>query len=203
MSGALCKEKRYMLEAILNDKVSCKHLLIFDLDGTLINTDEVNFLAYKEAIKEVRKLDLTLLYKDDDRFTRENLYSILAGLKVQEYENIIKIKNDVYHKYLHKSVVNHIILKIIEKFSPSNKVALATNSHKDRANMLLRYHSLINVFDYTFYKEDYKNQGCNKFEYIFNHLNIDPSLAIVFDDDNYEIKKAIFLGVPHKNIVNL
>lgn len=192
-----------MIEEILNNKVINKYLLIFDLDGTLINTDEVNFLAYKEAIKKVKKLDLTFLHKNDERFTRGELYSIISDLKVQEYENIIEIKNDVYDKYLHKSEVNNFVLKIIEKFSQTNKIVLATNSHKDRANMILRYHRLINIFDYTFYKEDYKNQENNKFEHILNYLKIDPSLAMVFENDSNEIKKAIFSGVPNKNIVNL
>ena len=192
-----------MIEEILNSRVTNKHLLIFDLDGTLINTDEVNFLAYKEAIKKIKKLDLTFLHKNDERFTREELYSIIAGLEVQEYENIIEIKNDVYEKYLHKSEVNNFVLKIIEKFSQTNKIVLATNSHKDRANMILIYHSVIKFFDYTFYKEDYKSQESNKFEHVLNYLNIDPNLAIVFENDSNEIKKAISSGILDKNIVSL
>lgn len=69
--------------------------------------------------------------------------------------------------------------------------------------MILRYHNLINIFDYTFYKEDYKNQENNKIGHILDCLNIDPSLTIVFENDVNEIQKAIFSGVPDKNIVNL
>lgn len=190
-----------MIEEVLNNKIIDKHLLIFDLDGTLIDTDEVNFLAYKEAIQKIKKIDLTLLHKNDERFTREKLHSIIADLKTQEYESIIEVKNNVYYKYLHKSRINDFILKIIVKFSQTNKIVLATNSRKYRANMIFKYHNLINFFDYTFYKEDYKNQENNKFKHILNYLNIDPNLAIVFENDSNEIKKAIFSGVPNKNIV--
>ena len=106
-------------------------------------------------------------------------------------------------KYLHKSEVNNFVLKIIEKFSQTNKIVLATNSHKDRANMILIYHSVIKFFDYTFYKEDYKSQESNKFEHVLNYLNIDPNLAIVFENDSNEIKKAISSGILDKNIVSL
>ncbi|NCD42395.1 MAG: HAD family phosphatase [Bacteroidia bacterium] len=197
----LCKKKQYMIEDILNNEAINKHLLIFDLDGTLINTDDVNYLAYKEAIQKVKNLDLALLHKNDERFTREELYLIIEDLTSQEYENIIEIKNDVYKKYLKKSKVNMFVVKIIEKFSQSNKIVLATNSHRNRAQIILRYHSLTNLFDHIFCKEDYKNQKNNKFKHVLNNLNIDPNLAIVFENDNKEIKKAILSGIPDKNIV--
>jgi beta-phosphoglucomutase-like phosphatase (HAD superfamily) len=190
-----------VIEKILNNKISNKSLLIFDLDGTLINTDEVNFFAYKEAIQKVKKLDLHILHKNNERFTREKLYSMIEHLSAQEHKNIIEIKNDVYHKYLHKSKVNHYILEVIIKFAQTNKIVLATSSHKSRANMVLEYHSLKNIFDYKFYKEDYENN--NKFLHVLDYLNVDPSIAIVFENDSNEIKKAILSGIPNTNIVNI
>lgn len=190
-----------MGEEIIN-KVINKNLLIFDLDGTLVNTDEVNLLAYKFAIQKIANLDLALLHENEERFTREKLYSIIPNLQSQEYEKIIEMKNSVYENYLHKSKVNNFVLKIIDKFSKTNKIILATNSHKDRANMVLRYHSLINLFDNIFYKEDYKKQ-INKFEHVFSYLNIyDPSLALIFEDDVNEVLKAKLLGIPDKNIAS-
>ena len=67
--------------------------------------------------------------------------------------------------------------------------------------MALKYHGLENSFDHEFYKEDYKNN--NKFLHVLDHLNIDPSLAIVFENDNNEIKKAIVSGIPDTNIINI
>ena len=188
-----------MGEEIIN-KVINKHLLIFDLDGTLVNTDEVNLLAYKDAIQKITNLDLALLYEDDKRFTRGKLYSIIPNLQSQEYEKIIEMKNSAYKKYLHESKVNKFFLKIIDEFSQTNKIVLATNSHKDRANMILRYHGLINLFDNIFYKEDYKKQR-SKFEHVFSRLGVtDPSLVLVFEDDANEILKAKLLGVLDNNI---
>jgi len=39
-----------------------KTYLIFDLDGTLIDTDEANFLSYQEAVKNIKNIDLKLIY---------------------------------------------------------------------------------------------------------------------------------------------
>jgi len=189
-----------MIEEILNSNIINKHSLIFDLDGALVNTDEVNFFAYKEAIRQIRGLDLALFYDNNERFTREKLYPIIGNLSDQEYESIIEIKNNVYHKYLSRSTVNDCVLKVIEKFSCTNQVILATSSHKNRANTVLMYQNLVNLFDHKFYKEDYKNN--NKFKYVLEYFNLDPSLVMIFENDSNEIKKAVLSGVPNKNIVN-
>ncbi|TXH70786.1 MAG: hypothetical protein E6Q83_04510 [Thiothrix sp.] len=190
-----------MSEEILKNKISSENLLIFDLDGTLINTDEVNFFSYKEAIQIVKNLDLTCLYSKDGRFTRENLYSVIDNLSNQEYKKIIEIKNEIYYKYLDRSALNSYILNIKIKFSQKNKTALATNSHKDRANLVLDYYKIKKFFNYRFYKDDYTNT--NKFLHVINNLSLDPNLAIVFENDNNEIKKAILSGIPDKNIIKI
>lgn len=185
------------------NNIAINNVLIFDLDGTLINTDKTNFLSYKEAVLKVKKIDLKLLYKNKERFTRRQLYSIIPNLKNQEYKDIIEIKNGVYCKYLHKSKMNNFVFSFIEKFSQTNTIILATNAHKDRVDMLLKYHNLIKNFNHKFYKEDYKSQQNNKFEYIVNYLNIKPHLAVVFEDDKIQIQKAVLSGIPTKNIINM
>jgi beta-phosphoglucomutase-like phosphatase (HAD superfamily) len=190
-----------VIEEIYNDKIIDGHLLMFDLDGTLVNTDMVNFNAYKEAILQIMGLDLELLHNKDERFTREKLYSIIGDLSDLQYKNIIEMKNCVYQKYLPKSKVNGCVLGVIERFANTNKIILATSSHKDRARTVLRYHDLINIFDHMFYKEDYNKN--NKFLHIMNYLNVNPDIIIVFENDNDEIKKAISSGIPDKNIIKV
>ncbi len=186
----------------LNDKVVNENILIFDLDGTIVNTDKANFLAYQEAVKEIKKIDLSSLYSKNERFTRNKLKEFLPMLNTQEYDEIIKIKNAVYAKHLQVTSINIAILKILNKFSKTNNIILATNSHKERANLVLKYHHLDDIFDYKFYKNDY-NEENNKFKYILDYLKIDPNLTIVFENENSEINQAKLVGIPEKNIINL
>lgn len=184
---------------ILNEKV----FLIFDLDGTLIDTDEANFLAYKEAIQQVKNLNLTSLYQSTERFTREQLESIIPNLKIQEYEEIIDIKNNVYNKYLQKTKIITSTIEILNKYSKTHQIILATNSHKQKANLLLKYHNLSAIFKHEFYKEDYNNQEISKYKYAIDYLKINPNLVIIFENDQSEIKQALLAGIPAKNIINL
>ena len=132
---------------MLNNKLTDINILIFDLDGTIVNTDEANFLAYKEAVKEIKKIDLPSLYFKNERLTRNKLKEILPSLNNQDYKKIIRIKDTVYSKYLQETSINSSMLKIINDFSRTNRIILATNSHKERANLILKYYNLTDAFD--------------------------------------------------------
>ncbi len=179
-----------------------KMFLIFDLDGTIIDTDEANFLSYKEAIYKVKRIDLNLLYCKNERFTREKLKLLIPNLTNEEFKSIIKIKNDIYYKYLPDTKLNFTVLDIIKKFSKTNKIILATNSHKIRADLLLKYYNLFNIFDKKYYRENYKNNS-NKYQYILNNLNINLNNIIIFENNYNEISKAIDLGILSEKFINL
>jgi len=178
-----------------------KTYLIFDLDGTIIDTDKANLLSYQKAIKKVRNIDLQLLYESHERFTRKKLNLIIPNLAVQEFEKIIEMKTNIFQKNLKYTILNTSILEIINKFSKSNKIILATNSHKIKADLLLNHYDLFNLFDKKYYKEDYTNKN-NKYQYILDDLNISPNNIMIFEDNQNEIIKAIDLGIPSENIIN-
>jgi len=182
--------------------ITDKTYLIFDLDGTIIDTDKANFLSYQEAVKKVKNMELKSLYKGNERFTREKLNLIIPNLTIKEYEKIIKIKTDAFDKYLKNTKSNNAILEIIKQFSQTNKIILATNSHAIKANLLLKYYNLFNIFDKKYYQESYLKSKDNKYQYILNDLNVTPSNVIIFEDNHNEIDKAINLGIPSENIIN-
>jgi len=149
----------------LKEIVTNKTYLIFDLDGTLIDTDEANFLSYQEAIKNIKNIDLKSIYNSSERFTREKLNLVIPNLTVQEFKKIVELKTNIFQKNLKYTVLNTPIFQIIDKFSKTNKIILATSSHKIKADLLLNRYDLFNLFDKRYYKESYINQN-NKYQYL-------------------------------------
>lgn len=190
-----------MVEETYINNITDSHLLVVDLDGTLVNTDMANYLSYKDAIQQIIGLDLAIAHNKYERFTREKLFSIVDNLTKLQYKKIIDIKNEVYPKYLSKSKLNFAMLNIIEKFINTNKIILATSSCKNRAEMVLRYHGLTNVFDYIFFKEDYNQKS--KFHHVVNHFGVSANLIFAFENDDDEIRKAIEIGIPDKNVIKI
>lgn len=180
-----------------------KNVLIFDLEGTLIDTDRSNFLAYQEAFYTVKKVDLASLHKDNARFTRETLKSVAPDLTLEEYEEIVHLKNSLYHKYLEKTEVITSTLEIIKRYAQTNTIVLATRSHKQKADELLTYHRLSELFDYRFYREDYDSKEISKFKYAVDFLKIDLRFVVVFDNEQAEIDQARNAGISAEHIVYL
>ena len=199
-SVAIHKGDKNMISGV-KKIITDKMYLIFDLDGTLINTNKANFLSYQEAIKNVKNIDLNLIYDNKERFTRDKLKSFIPHLTVQEFEKIIKMKTNLFQKYLKYTILNTSILEIINKFSETNKIILATNSHKIKADLLLKHYDLYNLFHKKYYKKNYLNKD-NKYKYIINNLKINSNNIIIFEDNYTERNKAIDLGVSSKNIIN-
>ena len=187
---------------ILNRKINTKSILIFDLDGTLANSDYANLLSYKNAIQQVVNLKLDLSNYHNERFTRKTLKKIIPSLSQMKYEKIIRLKNKIYTKYLDKTVLNTLTTEILKKYSKTNKIILVTNSHKKRAHMILKHHGLINRFDHTFYREDRDNgEEINKFKYVLTHLKISPTSVVIFENEKSEVDTAILAGIPEENII--
>ena len=175
-----------------------KYVIIFDLDGTLIETDKANFLSYKYSIKKIKNIEIKE-YKNK-RFTRDDLYKF--NFTQKEINLILDIKNKIYVNYLKNTNLFVGSLNILTKFKKRNLIIiLATNSSKIRADLLLEYYNLKSFFDYIFYKENYLNN--NKFEFICNYLNLKKDKIIVFENEIQEIEKAISIGIDKNNVFNL
>lgn len=190
-----------MVEEKYINNITDSHLLVFDLDGTLVNTDIVNNFAYKEAIQQIIGLDLPIAHSKNERFTREKLFSVIDSLTDLQYEKIVEMKNSVYQKYLAMSEVNACVAGVIARYINTNKIILATNGRKSRAEIVLHHHGLKNIFDYIFFKEDCKHES--KFLHVVNYFDVSANLIFVFENDDDEIKKAIAAGIPDGNVVKV
>ncbi len=175
-------------------------ILLFDLDGTLVETDYSNFLAYKEAIHHV--LNKKITYNPKKRFNRNELLSIFPHIKRADIEKIIKIKGLCYRKYLHKTNLNETVYSLLLRYYKTNRTFLVTNSRKERALMILEYYDLKKKFEKAFYLQPDSAKGdANKFKIAISKLNVNPQLVVIFENDHTEISKALSVGILEENIL--
>lgn len=192
------------MEQNRDNKITTDMVLFFDMDGTLIDTDFANFLAYKKAIHSVTKSDHELTYKSNTRFNRSNLKKAIPNLTESEYEKIIQEKEFYYNEFLHETKLNPVITDILYKYSETNKTVLVTNCHKDRAMTTLKHFGLVDWFSNIFYREfSDKNKKTNKFQNAISILGISPDLIIAFENEETEIEDAIEAGILTINPLDL
>lgn len=175
--------------------------LFFDMDGTLVDTNLANFLAYSKAIQKVTNTDKGLRYEPNTRFNRSTLKSIFHNLSSIEYDRIIQEKELLYDTLLYETTLNNLISQILFKYSKINKTVLVTNCRTERANATLKFHNIFDKFDHIFYRQFSENEEkINKYQFAISSLEIAPNNIIVFENEDQEIKDAMIAGIPNSNI---
>ena len=62
----------FIREVRFLDVIKKDTVLFFDMDGTLVDTDYANFLAYQQAISEIVESDLNIEYDSNFRLNRSS-----------------------------------------------------------------------------------------------------------------------------------
>lgn len=180
----------------LDSKITTDTILFFDMDGTLVDTNLANFLAYKRAILSVTKSNQDLTYNSEKRFNRSILKNVVPNLTDKEYDRIIQEKETYYNDFLNETKLNAEIADILSKYSATNKTVLVTNCRKDRAMTTLKHFGLDDKFSYIFCREfDDNGKKINKFQNAILKLGVPPNLVIAFENEESEIADAQKAGI--------
>ncbi len=185
-------------------KITTDTVLFFDMDGTLVDTNYANFLAYKKAIQFVTTSNNDLTYNPDRRFNRSTLKTAVPNLTIDEYEKIIREKEEYYNDFLHETKLNKETADILYKYSKTNKIVLVSNCRKDRAMTTLKHFGLADKFSDIFCREFGDNdQKINKFQNAISKLGLPPNLVIAFENEESEIADARKAGITIINPTHL
>ena len=170
-----------------------KKLALFDLDGTLFDTNEVNYHAYKEAVE-------TFGFKFEHDYWYSNCIGrhykdFLADMNITD-EKILKdihaLKKKSYKKHLHYATENTHLFGIINLIKPNYYVALVTTASRKNVEDILNAFDKINVFDKIFTQEDVKKMKPDPEGYLkaMDYFQIKPEDTIIFEDSDAGLEAA-------------
>ena len=170
-------------------------IAVFDLDGTLIETDAANSAAYHAAMRKYG-VDVFGVY---GRVTAAVIRQILSDNCKDDVDAIIDEKVASYCHELWRTrlgpAANDLECVMVER-AVFDKVVLLTDSSERRAMETLNCHSLAGCFD-----EIVCNGGQgNKYDNYFRTFDSDPAACVVWENEDGQIKSAIAAGVKMENI---
>ena len=170
-----------------------KKLALFDLDGTLFNTNEVNYCAYSEALKE-KGYNIDYTYYSN--YCNGRHYTVFLPQIVNNNEEIInyvhKRKKELYSSYLNKAKINIHLFNIIESLKETYNIAIVTTASKKNTYDILKYYDKLELFDLILTSDDIEKSKPNPEGYLkaISYFNATPENTIIFEDSEVGIEAA-------------
>ena len=183
-----------------------KKLALFDLDGTLFNTNEVNYRAYKEALTNF-----------DFSFEREFWYSNCIGRHYKDFladmditdektlKDIHRLKKNCYRNYLRYAKENHHLFELISLIKPRYYVALVTTASAQNVEDILKTFNRKDAFDKIFTQEDVKKMKPDPECYLkaMDYFKVKPEDTIIFEDSDVGLEAAQKSGAFYYKVFRL
>lgn len=135
-----------------------KKLAIFDMDGTLFDTKNVNYAAYSKALEECGyKLEIDYKFYCD--FCNGNNYKlflpkIVSEITEDDMKRVHDIKRNVYPDYLELAVKNDHLFSMIALMRKEYIIALVTTASRQNVNDILKKFDVVGMFDLILTQED-------------------------------------------------
>jgi len=168
-------------------------LIMVDLDGTLFDTKEVNYLAYQEAIAPY---GYTIDYKYYCEFCNGRHYLDFLPQITTTDETILsdmhKRKKTVYSKFLDVARINNGLVDLLKLAKKEYKTALVTTASKENTYNILRQFGLVELFDLILTHDDVAKSKPDPEGYLkaMKYFNVEPEDCLIFEDSGIGIEAA-------------
>jgi len=174
-------------------------LIIFDLDGTLVDTsgDITNALNY--ALKPYGLRDLTV--EDTIKMVGEGITRLIEKLleneRIQMRDTVIKRFLDYYSEHLVDfSTLYPYVRETLEKLNDYKK-AVISNKREYLSTRLLDKLDLLKYFDLVVGSDTTSERKPSAIPviYVFTKLGVNPDESIIVGDSNYDIEAGKKAGL--------
>lgn len=169
-------------------------LAMFDLDGTLFDTNKANYLSYKEACNGFCDVSEDFFY---EHCMGKNYRTFLPLLGVEDKENIELIhkrKSDNYKSFFSFIRPNFSLLNIAELFKKNGiKIAIITTASRNNTSVLLKFFDYDDFFDLVVTQEmtDKTKPFPDGYLYAMKYFHCTPDESIIFEDSDVGLQAAL------------
>lgn len=201
----LIKNKDYFTLGTPESVKQYETCLLFDLDGTMVNSDDIYCNVWNKILFEKYNISVDKFFFDnfikglDDK---SFLTSLFEDISEEEIKDISEIKDKLFIEEL-RDTDRDILVDGLRNFIKNNsncRMCVVTSSNKSSAIYILEKYKLIDNFQFVI-----SSNCCNllkpnpePYNIAINRLDVDPENCIIFEDSNSGYKSAKQSGV--KNI---
>ena len=180
-----------------------KELIIFDMDGTLIDSAPSLAFAINHMLKELNREPVSLtrvrefIGKGSEILVKRALLNRVdidnISINEEEFKNAHKILLDFYGKNLNaKTTLFENTKETLEELQKEYKIALVTNKPHQFVSEILEHFNIDKYFDYTLGASDKiaKKPAPDMLLETCKYFSIEPNNAVMIGDSNNDILAA-------------
>lgn len=178
-------------------------LLITDFDGTLVDTFEANYRAYREAFDQ---FDIALSreqYRNCFGLRFDNFMKVIGIYDPEIIQQIKELKGEYYLKYFDYLKVNTALIELFRAFHRSGgKTAIASTAREKNLRNALRHIGSDSDFDLILAGESVAKGKPDPEIYlsVLERMGCRPEEALIFEDSEVGFKAAEATGVKYIKI---
>ena len=178
-------------------------LVIFDLDGVLVNARELHYDALNEALDSIDKKYIIPrdehLSTYDGLSTTKKLQMLTAhkGLPAEMHDRVWNLKQKMTMKIIDGFSKDNRIRSILQRLKTEGyAVACATNSIRETAKLQLIRKGFFEYIDFLYSNQDVKNPKPNTEMYLKCMIKseVNPNETIIVEDSHIGRKAALSSG---------
>lgn len=171
-------------------------LIIVDFDGTLVDTKDVNYHAYKDALA---KYGYAIEYDYFCKYCNGRHYLDFIPQIVHDnrlYTDIHKTKQERYSSYLSYARCNHFLVDLLKAMRATHKTALVTTASRQNCIEMMQQCGLNDLFDLVLTKEDVEHAKPNPEGFLkaMSFFSATPENTVIFEDSSVGLEAANATG---------
>jgi HAD superfamily hydrolase (TIGR01509 family) len=171
----------------------------FDLDGTLVDTYQADFLAYRDAISAVTGASISdeQFAKTHGQEMRQKLKSFNLKLSTEEIANIAEHKKQYYGRYIDQTKPLKELIGFLRYVSNGHTTVLVTTAKAQNAKLVLEAHGLTKFFTHTVFGDEvqYSKPHPQAYKLALAKCGLRPKEVIAFEDSDSGITSATKAGI--------
>lgn len=170
------------------------------MDGTLFDTKDVNYFAYRQALEE---LNYTMEYEYYCEFCNGRHFTeFIPPIIGKDKEMLLQIherKKELYVKYLNRARINEHLFNLLKSIKAQYYCAIVTTASKKNCMDLLDAFDVRDLFDLVLTQSEIarKKPDPQGFFLAMEHFQMTPGQTIIFEDSETGVQAAQKTGADY------